>query len=107
MGTSYIGVGGIGIKITKGIVQKFIDNGHFTQEEWNGDFDECLYKIDLEYKRSGNFYCGERGPIYVFVPGNNLKEINENAEQFIENFKKFGVEISIEDLKVVSDYLIY
>ncbi len=105
MGIDYNGVGGIGIEFSYDIVEKCIESNIFTGEDWEDDYDECFSKLGLLYHTAGNLMCDE-GIQYVFVEGNNLKEIIENSKSFIEKFKKIGVDLSLEDLLVISDYRI-
>ena len=103
MGIDYNGVGGIGIEFSYDIVEKCIESNIFTEEDWEDDYDECFSKLGLSYHTAGNLMCDE-GIHYVFVEGSNLKEIIENYPTFLEKMKSVGVELSVEDLKLISDY---
>lgn len=108
MGISYDGVGGIGIELTEELIEKFISKGYFTEDEWDEDYYECLEtigeKLDISYSTAGNFYSERDITRYLFVDGDNLKEILENYPSFIEKLKTVGIELSIEDLELISDY---
>jgi len=106
MGIDYDGVGGIGIEITKDVLEKFISFGLFTEEQWDEDYYDCLEKIGLLYNTAGNFYSGDMEDLthYLFVRGNNLQEILDNEPEFISALEKFGITISRKDLIVISDH---
>lgn len=110
MGISYGSVGVIGIELTEERIQKFVSSGYFTQEEWEEDYYECLEtiseKLDHSYESSGNFYHEEDITHYLLVDGDNLKEVLENHQTFIDKLKTVGIELSIEDLDVISDYVV-
>lgn len=107
MGISYDGVGGIGIELTEEIIQKLIAANIFTEEEWEDDYYTCLDTIGdtwgVLFGTGGSHYSGDLNH-YIFVDGSNLKEIMENYPNFLEKLKNVGVELSIEDLKLISDY---
>lgn len=110
MGISYGSVGGIGIELTEERIQKFISTGYFTEEEWEDDYYECLVsiseKLELSYESAGNFYNDDDKTHYLLVDGDNLKEVLENYQTFIDKLKTVGIELSIEDLDVISDYVV-
>lgn len=108
MGVDYDGVGGIGIKLTDEMIEYAIDKGVFTEEEWDDDPCECLFDLDcVNFASAGNSYAGEH-EFYLSVPGLTLKDINTNAFSFVEKVKEyFGVDITVDDLKVISDIYIY
>lgn len=105
MSVDHSGVGGIGIKITD-YLDKFMALGAFTKEEWEDDNDECLNKLGFSYWTAGNSYTGN---IYYYsmVKGKNLEEVIVNAPAFIESFRKWGIELTLKDLRVVSDISIW
>ena len=109
MGIDTDGVGGIGIELTEEVIQKFISNGYFTEEEWENEYYECLEtigrKFDVSFYTAGNHYTGYFRH-YLLVNGQNLKEIIDDSQNFIETFKKIGLELTLEDLLVISDYSI-
>ena len=113
MGISYSGVGGIGIELTEELIEKFISKGYFTEDEWDDDYYECLetinQKLDIENSSAGNFYSDDNDDLrhYLFVDGENLKEILENYSSFIEKLKTVDIELSIEDLELVSDFSVF
>jgi hypothetical protein len=108
MSISYGSVGGIGSELTEEIVQKLIAANIFTEEEWEDDYYECLEcveeKLGISSDTSGNFYSDRDITHYLLVSGSNLKEIIENCPTFLEKMKSVDVELSVEDLIVISDY---
>lgn len=108
MGVDYSGVGGIGIELTDEMVEYAIDKGVFTEEEWDDDWDYCLSKMDgFVYSTAGSEYSGDICH-YLFVPATTLGKINEYAPIFVEKVREyFGVDIAVDDLKVISDIYIY
>jgi hypothetical protein len=107
MGIDYNGVGGVGIQLTNDKIKKMIEKGVFTQEEWEYDNDECLTsKLKMLYDVGGNSYCGEKN-IYLFVPGPNLKIVNENVKDFIKDLSEVGIDITEEDILIISDYCVW
>jgi hypothetical protein len=108
MSIDYDGVGGIGIELTEELVQKFIAANIFTEEEWEDDYYECLEKVEETFgiatDTAGNFYSDRDITHYLFVDGSNLKDILENHVTFLEKMKSVGVDLSLEDLELISDY---
>jgi hypothetical protein len=107
MGVDYNGVGGIGIELTKDRINKIIEKGIFTEEEWDYDYDDCLSdKVKMEYGLGGDAYSGIN-IIYLMVPGPNLKIINENVKDFITDLSEMGIDITEEDIVPISDYRVW
>lgn len=105
MGVDYDGVGGIGTPFTDDMVQRAIDLGVFTKEEWEDDATECMEKIRESYSIAGNYYSGDIS-YYLFVRGDTLKEVNDNAPGFVERVSRFAPGLTVDALKVISDILI-
>ena len=108
MGVDYDGVGGIGIELTEEMIEYAIDHEVFTEEEWDGDRDYCLSKGEgFVYSVAGSAWSGDICH-YLFVPAATLGSINEKAPIFVEKVKEyFGVDIAVDDLKVIEDIYIY
>jgi len=107
MGVDYNGVGGIGIELTKDRINKIIEKGIFTEEEWDYDYDDCLSdKVKMEYRTGGNAYSGV-DRFYLMIPGPNLKIINENVKDFITDLSEIGIDITEEDIVPISDYRVW
>ena len=108
MGVDYDGVGGIGIELTEEMVERAIDKGVFTEDAWDYDPGECLDQLGgFYYSHAGSSYGGDTF-FYLFVPGPTLGEINEKAPRFVSKIKEyFGVNIDVDDLKVISDIYIW
>lgn len=102
MGVDYDSVGGIGILVDDRIVNAFISAGKFTQAEWEYDAGDCINSLKLPYGTAGNAYAGEFR-YYIFVDGDSLAEIISNANTFISTMYSLGVDLTYEDLKVISD----
>ena len=108
MGVDYDGVGGIGIELAEEMIEYAIEHGVFTEEAWDYDSGECLDQLaGFYYSHAGSSYSGDTF-FYLFVPGSILGEINEKAPRFVEKVKEyFGVDIAVDDLKVISDIYIW
>ena len=109
MGVDYDGVGGIGIEITDYVIDKLINYGLFTRDEWEDDYDFCLSKIGFVYELAGNgSYTGrENDRYYCLVPGSNLMEIVANKMKFIKRFEEFGIMLDDTSLIVISDFRVW
>ena len=60
--------------------------------------------IGISYERAGSGCYGGEDYWYLIVDGNNLKEVNNNKESFLNMINsKFNVEYTEEDLKVISE----
>ncbi len=107
MGVDYNAVGGIGIRFNEDLQMKAIELEYFTGEEWDEDMYSCVDYLDIPYKVAGDTYNAEYD-FYFLVEGNNLKEIVENSESFLQELnKKFNVEYTQEDLEVISELRIW
>lgn len=107
MGKDYDGIGGVGIALTEERIDKLIEKGIFTKEEWDNDYLFCIEsKIKMIYSVGGNSYIGE-DRLYLKVPGYNLKAINENKKDFIEKLHKVGIEITEEDILEIADIRVW
>ncbi len=111
MGVDYRGVGGIGIEFTyeqlKMVVNKGLLEDIDAPDKIDTDyFGEYLEELDLGYECGGDAYGGEKC-YYVLVPGKNLTEINQNSKAFIERLGSLGINITEDDLMVISDLYIY
>jgi len=107
MGTSYYGVGGIGIEFSEDVIEGFVNNGIFTRESFDEDCDEVFSNVlKMKYEMAGNYYTSDFRH-YIFVEGDTLLEINENSQKFIDTFNSFGVfQLTMKDLVVIVDYQI-
>jgi hypothetical protein len=106
MGVDYESVSGIGIEFTESMVQVAISFGMFSAKEWLEDKDTCLGSIGELYGLSGNCYTGEDLTCYLFVRGSTLGEVNRNAPGFIDRVSQFAPNLSVNELKVISDTMI-
>jgi hypothetical protein len=101
MGTITDYVSGIGIKLSE-------DNINILKENLGVD---DIYRLDISIQHTLGFkatFCGnswitEAIRYYIFVPGENLTEINQNVPNFISKLKAIGVNIDLSDIVVVSD----
>ena len=107
MGVDYNGVGGIGIYLEPKHVEHAIDNGFFSQEDWDLDPDDPLSRLHIRYATVGDSWSGHTDTV-LLCSGKTLGEINANAEAFSKQLKHvFGIEIAPEDLPVISDMHIW
>lgn len=102
MSVDYSSVGGIGIKFTDEMKEKMIDSKLFTEDEWDDSESECMEEIGISYYTAGNSYSGNLW-YYFLVEGSSLEEINKNVSEFISKFKQYNINISQNDLQVISD----
>lgn len=100
MGTSYGGVGGIGIEFTECMAQAAFSVGKLSEEDWDDDSLYAVEELGFKCDRAGVY---DTDKIYVFVDGNNLTQINENKDSFINKLSKIGTQIQESDLEVISD----
>lgn len=105
MGVDHESVGGIGIKVDRDMIEKFISSGLFTEDEWNEkDHQELIERIEIDYDEAGSGgYTGKENIFYLTVKGKNLTEIMDNEEIFRDKLKKFGIILEQKDLIVISD----
>ncbi len=107
MGVDYDGVGGIGIEFTNEMVEKFIAGGLFTEEEWSDDSNECMERIGIPFNEAGSASYGGQGTMYLMVEGETLDDILSNEKAFCKKLSGEGIIIGRNDLKVISDILIW
>lgn len=74
MSVDYDGVGGIGIELTDEVLLCIIDKGIFTEYQWEDDRHLTLESLGLSFSEAGSYYSGNLKQ-YLFVDGNNLKEV--------------------------------
>lgn len=107
MGIDYDGVGGVGIELTDKMLESAYTIGTFTEEEWDECYDTCLSRTGLSWSQAGNSYSGDTD-FYLFVDANNLAQVLENVDKFIDDVDKhFGRKLEMEDIKVISEILVW
>jgi hypothetical protein len=106
MGVDYTPVGGLGVKVTDDMVEKFIASEEFTLNEWKDDPYFCLEELGFIYAETGNSYTGRDQDFYLFIDGDNLAEILENVDDFIGDLANFGIHVTNADIKVVEELCI-
>lgn len=108
MGVDYEGVGGVGIELTDEMIEQLKNYSSFTEEEWE---DGPIYYMEkcgfLCFEGGSYHYTGEKRRFYFLVPGDTLKEVTNNAPTFIKNLAAFGIQTTVDDLKIISDLLIW
>jgi hypothetical protein len=105
MGVDYNGVGGIGLEVTNEIKKKLVvaNDGDFC-----GCMDTLLDDLEFEYREAGDGnYSGEENTYYIMVEGENLREIIENSEPFIERLSNMGIIVTFDNLKVIEDLRVW
>ena len=100
-------VSGVGVLVTKAIVDKAIKAGYFTQAEWDEEDarDICIDRIGVKWQEAGIRLYSTR--FYLQVPGNTLGEIINNSNGFLKKVRHLGINISKEDLIIIDDEYIY
>ena len=110
MGIDYGANGGVGIYFDDKLITKIklaIENGSITPTDWDIDDDisEILDAIDtnhdVHYGSYGNHYSGDIGYL-ILMQAKTLPEAIIEAPSFIQLIKdKLGVDITIDDLKII------
>jgi len=103
MGVDHDGVGGIGVEITSEMVAQLIENGKFSEDDWDDDAYSCLDELGIEYQKAGAGDYGGQDRWYWMTPGKTLAEINQNAPDFITRLQSIGINISVDELRVIED----
>lgn len=108
MGVDYDGVGGIGVYLDDEKLDKLFATGAISKEDWEElGPDECFDKLDIPgWTKVGNEYSGQT-EIVFFIDGNNLVEVVVNEAAFREKFAKYGIDIALNDLVVISELYVY
>lgn len=108
MGVDYEGVGGIGVYLDDEKLDKLFATEAFSAEEWEGlGPDECLLRLDLPgWATVGNAYYGETEIVFL-IDGNNIVEVVGNEATFREKFAKYGIDLALNDLVVISELYVY
>lgn len=104
MGVDCDSVSGFGIRLTDEIVQKMIDSGLFTREEWEEDPQHYLNKTPFHYEVAGSYYTGDVY-YYLFASGDTIPALLRGANKLIMDLEDIGVTLQIEDIKHISDTL--
>lgn len=103
MGVDYSPVGGVGILLTEDmeeILIKQVNDGEYD------DIDSVLDELEFSYDMYGNSLSDN--PSYcLLVNGTTLIDINKNAPDFIKKLNDLGINISLEDLKVIEELHIW
>ena len=107
MGVDYSAVGGVGIGEDR-FLKPFIAAGKFTEEEYAEGKSDCMERCGFLFSEAGNFYGeADERECFLLVPGKNLQELWDNAPAFIDSLKPFGIELSISDLRVLEEAIIW
>lgn len=101
------GISGVGILLTKEMIEKAIEKGLFTEEEWadEDNRDECVSRTGVPYVSAGIEDYKLR--YYLLVRGDTLGEILNNSNSFLKQVRWLGVNISKEDLLIIDDEYIW
>ena len=100
MSIDYSSVGGIGICFDE-VYPYVVEKGLFSEDDWEDDHEDCLDKSGLSYAYAGSAYSGDES-IYLIVDGDTLGEVFKNAPAFIAKLHEVGMDISSDDLEVIS-----
>jgi hypothetical protein len=101
MGIDYDSLGGIGIFADETIIYKLIDLGVFTEDEWKEDPHRCMKQLGIPYNTAGHY--DQPRIFFWLVKGTNLVQINENKEDFKNQFKNIGLFLEDSDLTVINE----
>ena len=108
MGVDYSGVGGIGVYLDDEKLDKLFATGAFSREDWEElGPDDCFDRLDLPVRTTvGNEYSGQTEIVFL-IDGNNLVEVVGNEAAFREKFAKYGIDLALNDLLVISELYVY
>ena len=108
MSVDYSGVGGIGVYLDDEKLDKLFATGAISKEDWEElGPDDCFNKLDLpSWTTVGNEYSGQTEIVFL-VDGNNLVEVVGDEAAFREKFAKYGIDIALNDLVVISELYVY
>lgn len=100
MGVDYTNVSGVGIILTDEMVDKFIEHGGFTREEYEEDDVWELEQLGFKVQQ-GNWTGDEL--IYLTVEGKTFVEVTNHVSNFIQKLQSYEIRIDREDLLVLND----
>lgn len=108
MGVDYDGVAGFGIEITDEIKEKlgFFELFETEDEDNSVDYNEFMDNLGIPYKEAGYYsYSGDIDELrlYFIIGGKTLKEIVEEAPNFINKLHEIGIDITENDIKLIED----
>lgn len=106
MGVDFDGVGGVGILVDGQVVESMVGKGIFTLRQWEEDEIECAEETGMMYSQAGSWYTGVTR-IYFFVEGDTLEDVWANKDEFVQHLSKIGVDISLSDIKIIQDKLLW
>lgn len=100
MGVDFDAEGGLGIRITKDILDKL----HY--DEAKEDMEDFIEKQGIPYIHFGSYYSGEVDYAFV-VEGETYKEIKANIPSFIGILQSKDIHITEDDLELIAELLIW
>lgn len=107
MGVDYDAVCGIGVEITTEIVERMIWDKKFTQADWDDSCSACLDTVGIPYHTAGDGCYGGTDRYYWTVEGSNLQELNDNACAFINKVSRYCGPLTLADLRLITDILVW
>ena len=108
MGVDYDSMGGIGVYLDDEKLDKLFATGAISKEDWEElGPDDCFDRLDLpSWTTVGNEYSGQTEIVFI-IKGSSLVEVVGNEAAFREKFAKYGIDIALNDLLVISELYVY
>jgi len=106
MSVDYQAVGGVGVALNHQFVCDLVANKQFTLEQWQKNKTQCLDNLKISYSSAGSCYSGDIH-FYFLVEGETLNELMHNAPIFIDKLMNIGIQIQMEDIKLINDIYVF
>ena len=112
MDTEVKGIGGVGIKVTEEMFAKMIDANWFGDDiEPSDDPDECLERaakiIGCRLEVGGDSVDEGVARYYLLLDSNTLFGCVEKSAEFLGKLNNILINVTPEDLEIISDFVIY
>lgn len=105
MSKDYKGVSGFGVKLQVFDISRIIGREVSLGEVSVDDLVRAISDERVSVKEAGDLWSGP-GDYYLVVPGLTLSEVYFNAPQYAEAMEELGFDVDIDELRLVSDYVI-
>lgn len=115
MGIDVSGVSGYGIDVTEEDLRNLVENGHFTEEEFEEDLHECVASflasredgVTVYLDVAGSYYSGNFN-YYLSLNYSKPEDLISHTDEFLNFIEKyFNVKKVKEDLYFFTDYVVF